>query len=330
MQNRRTVMGLGLGAGVALAAVSAARAAAPTARPPRLRGAAVTMIVGPEGPSLAVRTSRGVFDVSSYARATGRSMPKTVRDLIDGNGDIAALQTLLGSLQTIPDAAFVPEAGVKFADILTHPPKIICVGLNYTAHAAEGGNKPPPEPILFNKFSSAVNHHSGFIKVSGEPQKEWDYEAELVAVMGQGGRNIPEAQALSYVFGYANGNDFTNRNLQRRSAQWMLGKTTDGSGPFGPWLVMADQVDPTKLDMKLTVNGEVRQSTNTSKMIFNCAQIISYCSRYFSLEPGDVIFTGTCEGVISGYPPEKQVWLKPGDKMAVSITGLGVLENTLT
>ena len=109
----------------------------------------------------------------------------------------------------------------------------------------------------------------------------------------------------------------------------MLGKTIDGSGPFGPWLVSADQVDVNNLDMKMIVNGEVRQSTNTRLMIFNCAQIIAYCSKHFSLEPGDVIFTGTCEGVIMGYPPDKRVWLKPGDHMVTSISKIGDLHVTL-
>ena len=156
-----------------------------------------------------------------------------------------------------------------------------------------------------------------------------DDEAELVLVMARGGRNIPEAQALDHVFGYASGNDFTARDLQRKSAQWMLGKTLDGSGPFGPWLVSADQVDVNNLDMKMIVNGEVRQSTNTRLMIFSCAQIIAYCSKHFSLEPGDVIFTGTCEGVIAGYPADKRVWLKPGDHMVTSISRIGDLHVTL-
>ena len=131
------------------------------------------------------------------------------------------------------------------------------------------------------------------------------------------------------MFGYASGNDFSVRDLQRKSAQWMLGKTIDGSGPFGPWLVSADQVDVNNLDMKMIVNGEVRQSTNTRLMIFNCAQIIAYCSKHFMLEPGDVIFTGTCEGTIIGYPRDKQVWLKAGDKMVTSIAGLGDLHVSL-
>jgi 2-keto-4-pentenoate hydratase/2-oxohepta-3-ene-1,7-dioic acid hydratase in catechol pathway len=291
----------------------------------------VTTIVTATYSGLGVRTPRGVLDVKGVEQDRKLGLPTQVVDLIERNGNEQALRDLLANgAAKAPANRLIPEDKVRFGNILDNPPKIICVGLNYAAHAAEGGAPPPTTPILFNKYSTAMNHHGGTIKVSAEPAKEWDYEAELVLVMGRGGRNISEAEALDYVFGYASGNDFSARDLQRRSAQWMLGKTVDGSGPFGPWLVSADQVDVNNLDMKMIVNGEVRQSTNTRLMIFSCAQIIAYCSRHFTLEPGDVIFTGTCEGVILGYPPDKRVWLKPGDKMVTSISKIGDLEVTLT
>ncbi|MCR0985684.1 fumarylacetoacetate hydrolase family protein [Roseomonas populi] len=343
VQDRRTVLrltGLGLTAGAGLAGTPASPAVAQTTTSPptpaagnaaRLRGIDITTIVTDSGPGLGVRTPRGVLDVAAAERAMRQGLPVTASDLIQGRGNIAALGALLADgAARAPAAQFIPEAQVRFGKIVENPGKIICVGLNYAAHAAEGGSPPPKEPILFNKYNSALNHHGGTIRVTGEPARNWDYEAELVLVMARGGRNIPEAQALDYVFGYASGNDFTARDLQNRSTQWMLGKTVDGSGPFGPWLVSADQVDVNNLDMKMIVNGEVRQSTNTSKMIFNCAQIIAYCSKHFTLEPGDVIFTGTCEGVIAGYPPEKRVWLKPGDRMVTTIERIGDLHVTLT
>jgi len=284
------------------------------------------------GLGLGIRTPRGVLDVAGLERELKLGLPTRAIDLVTGHGNQKALGDLLAKgAAAAPARYLLAESAVRFGNIIEKPGKIICVGLNYAAHAAEDGRAPPKEPILFNKFNSAVNHHNGTIEISQEtaPPK-WDYEAELVLVMGKGGRNIPEASALDHVFGYACGNDFTNRDLQNRSAQWMLGKTQDKSGPFGPWLVSADQVDVNNLDMKMLVNGEVRQSTNTRLMIFSCAQIIAYCSTYFSLEPGDVIFTGTCEGVINGYPKDKQVWLKPGDKMVTSIQSLGELHVTLT
>jgi len=318
-RNRRDVLGLGVGAALAS---GAARAAA-TGPQPRLKGLTVTTIVTAAGPGLGVRTPKGVLDVAGVEHDRRLGLPTTVSQLIAGHGDLAALKTVIANP---PAARLIAEDKVRFGLIVDNPAKIICVGLNYAAHAAEGGAKPPTEPILFNKYNTALNHHGGTIKVTGEPGREYDYEAELVLVMGQGGRNIPEASALDHVFGYASGNDFSARDLQRKSAQWMLGKTMDGSGPFGPWLVSADQVDVNNLDMKMTVNGEVRQSTNTRLMIFSCAQIIAYCSKHFMLEPGDVIFTGTCEGTIVGYPKDQRVWLKAGDRMVTSIAGLGDLD----
>ena len=326
-QNRRGVIGLGVGA--ALAAGAAQAEPSKVARG-RLRNVSVTTIRMAAGEGLGVRTPRGVLDVAGAENDLRLGMPATVTALIAGHGNVAALAMLLANgAAKAPARHLIAEDNLRFGRILENPPKIICVGLNYAAHAAEGGSKPPSEPILFNKYNTALNHHQGSITVTGEPGREWDYEAELVMVLGKGGRNIPEASALDYVFGYASGNDFTARDLQRKSAQWMLGKTVDGSGPFGPWLVSADQVDVNNLDMKMTVNGRVRQSTNTRLMIFSCAQIIAYCSKHFTLEPGDVIFTGTCEGTISGDPPDKRVWLKAGDRMVTSIEKLGDLSVTL-
>ncbi len=327
-QNRRGVIGLGVGAALVGAAAQAEPARA--ARGGRLRNSSVTTIRTAAGDGLGVRTARGVLDVAGAEKDLRLGLPTTVAALIAGQGDVAALAGLLANVAArAPARRLIAEDKVIFSRILDNPPKIICVGLNYAAHAAEGGSKPPTEPILFNKYNTALNHHEGTIKVSTEPAREWDYEAELVMVMGRGGRNIPETSALDYVFGYASGNDFTARDLQRRSAQWMLGKTVDGSGPFGPWLVSADQVDVNNLDMKMTVNGRVRQSTNTRLMIFSCAQIIAYCSKHFTMEPGDVIFTGTCEGTISGDPPDRRIWLKAGDRMVTSIQSLGDLSVTL-
>jgi len=151
-----------------------------------------------------------------------------------------------------------------------------------------------------------------------------------VIVIGRTARNVPEAEALNYIFGYCTGNDFTARDLQSRSSQWMLGKTLDGSGVIGPWLITSDLVDGDNLGISLTVNGQKRQSSNTSDMVFNTKQLVSYVSEYMTLKPGDLIFTGTPEGVISGYPKDKQVWLKAGDKLVTSIDKLGDQHLTLT
>ena len=188
----------------------------------------------------------------------------------------------------------------------------------------------PKEPILFNKFNTALAGHRSVIHVSREAAEQFDYEVELVIVMGRTARNVSEADALDHVFGYATGNDFSARDLQHRSSQWMLGKSLDGSAPIGPWLVSADQVpDPNRLAIECRVNGDKRQSSNTADMVFDCKSLIAYVSRYFTLKPGDLIFTGTPEGVIAGYPKDRQVWLKPGDRIACSVEGLGELEFSL-
>lgn len=205
------------------------------------------------------------------------------------------------------------------------------MGLNYAKHAKETNNPIPKLPILFNKFNNTLNAHNGTVKVSAVNAEKFDYEAELVIVMGKRAANVSEAEALSYVFGYATGQDFTARDLQQRSSQWMIGKTNDGFGPIGPYVLTSDLVgDPNQLKIEQYVNGEVRQSSNTNDMVFNCAQIVSYTSKIFTLEPGDVIFTGTPEGVISGYAKDKQVWLKPGDVLETRIEKLGNLKFKLT
>ena len=222
---------------------------------------------------------------------------------------------------------------MTYAPVITAPAKIVCVGLNYRAHLAETGEKAPPFPDLFNKYNSALNAHGGTIAISKVPGNEFDYESELVMIVGKTARMVPESEALSYVFGYTTGNDFSLREVQLRTSQWMTGKTPDDFAPIGPWLVTADQIpDPQTLDIRTFVNDETqpRQSANTAQMIFSCAHILSYTSQFITLNPGDVIFTGTPSGVIIGMPPEKRVWLKPGDRVRTVISKLGELHFTLT
>lgn len=285
-----------------------------------------------DGYGLGVKTERGILDVAAAAHALKENAPTTIDAVFKGEGDMGALKRLMEKAQARAQAAnfFIPEAEAKFGPAVTNPEKIICVGLNYRKHAEETGQPVPKEPILFNKFNNALNAHGGTIAVSKEPAQNFDYEAELVLVIGRGGRNIAEQDALSHVFGYSTGNDFTARDLQRRSSQWMLGKSCDGFAVVGPWLVSADQVDGNNLKIELKVNGQTRQSSNTSDMVFNCQKLIAYISKHMSLKAGDIIFTGTPEGVISGMPKDKQVWLKAGDKVVTSIEKLGDHAFTLT
>ena len=280
--------------------------------------------------SLGIKTGRGILDVRK-AEATFKQQAPTSIDEIFQRGGGLALQRLVDRAQNgKTNGLYLAEDKVEYGPCVTTPEKIICIGLNYRKHAAETGNPVPKTPILFNKYNTALNGHRGVIKVSQEAAEQFDYEVELVIVMGKVARNVSEADALSYVFGYCTGNDFTARDLQRRSSQWMLGKSLDNFAPIGPYLVTADQVpDPNALKLECRVNGEVRQSSNTSDMVFNCASLIVYISRHFTLKPGDIIFTGTPEGVIAGYPKEKQVWLRAGDRLTSNIEKLGELQFTL-
>jgi 2-keto-4-pentenoate hydratase/2-oxohepta-3-ene-1,7-dioic acid hydratase in catechol pathway len=282
-----------------------------------------------DGFGLGVRTDRGIIDIAAAEAEFKEGAPTTIDAVFLGEGDVAGLRRLVDKASSAGRHLVAIEAA-KFGPCVTNPEKIVCIGLNYRKHAAETGNPVPKLPILFNKFNTALNSHGGTITVSEEKATQFDYEAELVIVIGKQARNVSEADAKSYIFGYATGNDFTARDLQRVSSQWMLGKTLDGSAPLGPWLVTADQVDGDNLKIELTVNGQKRQSSNTSDMVFNCSQLVSYISNHMTLKPGDIIFTGTPEGVISGYAKDKQVWLKPGDKIVTSIEKLGDLEFTLT
>ena len=277
-----------------------------------------------ESYSLGIKAEKGVLDVKKAAKAFKSNAPTTIDALLAG-GD-QGLTDLLNRALAAPSSRglFRDESKIEYGPCVTNPEKILCVGLNYAKHIREVGQQIPKLPILFNKFNNALNPHQGVVRVSRMPAEKFDYEAELVIVMGRRAYNVSEAEALAYVFGYANGNDFSARDLQSRSSQWMIGKTCDGFALLGPYLVSADLVgDPNNLKIECTVNGEVRQSSNTSDMVFNCAQIISYASKLMTLEPGDIIYTGTPEGVINGYPKDKQVWLKPGDKLTTKIEKLG-------
>jgi 2-keto-4-pentenoate hydratase/2-oxohepta-3-ene-1,7-dioic acid hydratase in catechol pathway len=321
-------------AGTAAATVAAptlAAAAAPAEVAAATRGMTLTTLRDGAVDHLGLRTPKGIVDVARAAAALGvASPPATVDDVVAGRGDVAALARIAANA---PASAIRAELAVQYGPLVGAPPKIVCVGLNYRAHLAETGEKLPPFPDLFNKYNTALNRHNGTVKVSGLPVSQFDYESELVMIIGKTARNVSEADALSYVFGYAAGHDFTARDAQMRVSQWMTGKTPDEFAPLGPWLVTADQIpDPQTLQIRTFVNDETtpRQDMNTSLMIFSCARIVSYTSSFITLQPGDVIFTGTPSGVILGYPKDKQVWLKPGDRIRTQISKLGELRFSLT
>jgi len=279
--------------------------------------------------SLGIKTARGIVDVRAAEAAFKLRAPTTIDAVLQGRGELKALPRLVERAAGRPNLVLAEDT-VKFGPCVTNPEKIICVGLNYRKHAAETGNPVPKTPILFNKYNNALAGHKSVIRVSEEPTEKVDYEVELVIVIGRVARNVSEADALSSVFGYCVGNDLSARDLQQRTSQWMIGKSLDGFAPIGPYLVTADQVpDPNALALDTKVNGEVRQSSNTSDMVYTCKQLVAYASTMFTLRPGDLIFTGTPEGVIAGYPKDKQVWLKAGDRLTNRIERLGELAFTL-
>lgn len=276
---------------------------------------------------LGVKSRKGVLDVPDAAKRLHMHAPATMDDLLQNESGPSLNALVDAALHSgAADDAFIDEDGIEYGPVVTCPEKIICVGLNYRRHAREVNMAIPDQPVLFNKYNNTLSAHKGAIKLPVELARKFDYETELVIVMGANAKNVSEATALSYVAGYCTGNDFSARELQfDTGGQWMIGKTLDQFAPLGPYMVTADQANPDNLKIECRVNGEMRQSSSTADFIFSSAQVVSYISRHMSLRAGDIIFTGTPEGVIQGRAKDKQVWLKAGDKIACSVENLGEL-----
>ena len=274
-------------------------------------------------PHVGVKEQDTIIDLTLAARDRGIELPSSSRALIAGWSDHRSMFHELAS----NGAQFAQkEESVEFLSAVNDPAKVICVGLNYRRHAKESNLPVPEEPLLFGKFSNTVAGHRQVIDVQGLVQI--DYEAELAVIIGKPARNVSIDNALDYVFGYANANDMSERERQFRTTQWLLGKSFDHALPIGPYLVTADEIsNPNGLAIRGWLNGELRQDSNTSDMIFTVAEIVSFISHYMSLAPGDIISTGTPEGVILGHA--EKVWMKSGDRYEVEIEGLGRLSNRL-
>ena len=216
-------------------------------------------------------------------------------------------------------------AVLTFAAPIPRPPKLICIGLNYRDHAAESKLAIPEVPTMFAKFPTAVIGPGQPIVLPKNSTKP-DYEAEFAVLIGRRGRHVAEDRWRDYVFGYTILNDVSARDFQMATSQWMIGKTFDTFAPFGPAIVTADEIaDPHSLRISLTLNGETMQDSNTSNLIFKVPQLIAYLSSVFTLEPGDIIATGTPAGV--GFARKPPRWLRPGDEVRIQIEGLGELVN---
>ena len=273
-------------------------------------------------PALGICTDAGVIDVAAEAAARDIWAPGTMLEAIEGGE--AALEVLAGladGAECFTDAPAAPA--------VTGGDKILCIGLNYMRHAEEFKSKIPAAPVIFAKFPNALAADGEAVKLCPD-YKEYDYEAELVVVIGRKCKDVPADEALSYVFGYTCGDDFSTRDLQfTRGSQWILSKSFDGFAPMGPCVVTADSIDASCIQVCSRVNGELRQNGNTRDMIFSVGKLIEDISHHMTLMPGDVIFTGTPHGVMQGYPADQKNWLKPGDKVEIIIEGIGTQTNTL-
>jgi 2-keto-4-pentenoate hydratase/2-oxohepta-3-ene-1,7-dioic acid hydratase in catechol pathway len=250
------------------------------------------------------------------------SLPRSVRGILAETNGLERAKAAFD--RGVTQRAFV--TGRLLAPI-PDPAKVICIGLNYRDHAAESGKPIPTEPVVFSKFSTAIIGPEAPVRLPAV-STQVDYEAELVVVIGRRVKNIAESEALGAVAGYACGHDVSARDWQvgRSGGQWLLGKTPDTFAPLGPWLVTADEVpDPHNLGIRLRLNGETMQNSSSRELIFRVERLIAHIAQLVTLEPGDVIYTGTPPGV--GMARKPPVFLKPGDVVEVEIDGLGVLRN---
>ncbi len=284
------------------------------------------------GLRLGVKTQAGVVDIraafTDLAMGSDGPVPQSVPALVVGGMHaLDGLQNLVSRALAENGPWILDESHLEYGPCLPRPGKIICIGLNYRRHALESGAKVPETPVVFSKFNNAVAACGELIPLP-ENAREYDYEAELAVVIGRSARKVSESKALDHVFGYCNANDLSARDLQMRTSQWLLGKSVDKFMPIGPYLVTRDEVpDPQNLEVCSWVNGDARQHSNTADMVFPVSYLVSYLSQYMTLEPGDIILTGTPEGVVLGRPQKD--WLVPGDEVIVQVGNLGRLTNRM-
>jgi 2-keto-4-pentenoate hydratase/2-oxohepta-3-ene-1,7-dioic acid hydratase in catechol pathway len=274
----------------------------------------------PAGPRAAVLQGEDYIDL----HATRPDLPLSIRELLAAGP---------GMLRSVAEAAARPDAvrhsasSVQLLAPIADPPKIICIGLNYRDHAAESGASVPKEPVLFSKFATAIIGPGQAIRLPAV-SREVDYEAELVLVVGKKGRYLSATAALEHLAGCTIGHDVSARDwqLKKDGKQWLAGKTFDTFAPIGPVIVTMDELgDPHNLSIQLRLNGQLMQDSNTREMIFRASDLLAYISQVVTLEPGDLIFTGTPSGV--GFTRKPPVFLKGGDVVEVEIEKIGVLRN---
>ena len=268
---------------------------------------------------LGIRTDAGVVDLS----AVDESLPADLKELLAmGKG---AMQRAGRAARKAPKEAIV-KGRISYLPPIQEPRKMICVGLNYKDHAAEAGLKPPTYPVLFVRFPTSMVGH-GQPLIAPKASRRFDYEAELVAVIGSKARNVKKSEALNHVAGYSIFNEGSIRDYQMKASQWTVGKNFDATGSFGPEFVTADELPAggKSLGIQCRINGKVLQDSNTKEMIFDVKTLVYEAARAFTLLPGDIIITGTPAGV--GFVRKPPVFLKEGDTCEIEIEKIGVLSN---
>lgn len=274
-------------------------------------------------PALAIQTDNGILDADACCDML--QLPAFGKRNITRD-DLPVLQQILQQ-ETRFTKAVLNEHEIQITSCVPDPQKIICIGLNYKKHAAESGMQAPTIPVVFNKFNNTLIDFGAKVHL-GNVGEQFDYEVELCVVMGKICKEVSSKDALDYVLGYCVANDMSCRDLQFRSSQWLMGKSLDTFLPLGKCVVTTNEIpDPQNLQLTCTMNGELRQNSNTADMIFTVAEIIEDLSKHFTLMPGDLILTGTPEGVILGMKEKK--WLRPGDVVKVAIEKLGYTENLM-
>jgi 2-keto-4-pentenoate hydratase/2-oxohepta-3-ene-1,7-dioic acid hydratase in catechol pathway len=253
-----------------------------------------------------------------------------VRELLFADGDAAGPDLLVRHMQGEGNGGSVfPFQEVEILSPMARPSKILCIGLNYLDHVRESGAEPPASPVLFAKYPNSLVGHGQEIRFDEANSTQVDFEVELAAVIGRRARNVDDADALSHVFGYTAANDVSARDVQFENSQWVRGKSFDTFCPMGPWVVTADELgNPQDLRLRCWVGDILYQDGRTSDMIFDVAHLVSYLSRTMTLEPGDLLLTGTPWGV--GFARTPPVFLKDGDVVRIAIDRIGELINQVT
>jgi 2-keto-4-pentenoate hydratase/2-oxohepta-3-ene-1,7-dioic acid hydratase in catechol pathway len=269
---------------------------------------------GGNGPEIGI-VSDGIIPIALLLPDAPRDLMSLITDWAIWGPQLATLATRVADLAIEQVTLLAP---------IPRPGKILGIGLNYADHIAESGLDKPTEQMWFSKPATAIVGPHDPIRLP-RVSEQLDYEAELVVVIGKRCRYATEAEARSAIFGYCVGNDVSVRDWQFKTSQFMLGKSFDSHAPHGPWIVTADEIDPLTLNISCRVNGETRQSSNTSHLIFDPVAQVQYLSQVMTLEPGDLLFTGTPGGVGAGFKPPR--WLRAGDIVETEISGIGMISN---